>query len=236
MRAQVRERHARGCTVVKIMLSGGTMTPGTTPPHESQYSLEDLRVVVDEAHRLGLPVAAHGHGTAAIVDAVSAGVDSIEHVSFMTPDAGEANADAIAAVAASGIFASLTLGIDRAAGAPELPPEIATRAAAILGAYRELARRGAKVVLGTDAGTAPFKPHDVLPIAVAQLAALGVSPVDALAAATSRAADACGVGRRKGRVRVGADADFLAVAGDPRLDLAALRDVRAVFRAGIRVR
>lgn len=236
LRAAVRDRHARGCAVVKIMLSGGTMTPGTTEPHKSQFSRADARTVVAEAHRLGLPVAAHAHGVTAIRDAISAGVDSIEHVSFMDRDPGEASPADIDAVVASGVFASLTLGVDRSAGTFDLDPDFARRVGFIVNAYRELARRGAKVVLGTDAGIGPFKRHDVLPLAVAQLGALGVPAVDALAAATSRAAAACGLDGRKGRIRPGADADFLAVTGDPGRDLAALRNVRAVFRAGIRVR
>ncbi|WP_406323735.1 transposase family protein [Streptomyces sp. NBC_01637] len=62
LRAAVREHHSRGCAVIKIMASGGHMTPDSMPAYVSQYGLEDLRVVVDEAHRLGLPVAAHAHG------------------------------------------------------------------------------------------------------------------------------------------------------------------------------
>lgn len=158
------------------------------------------------------------------------------HVSFMSRGPGEASLADIDAVVASGIAASLTLGVDRAAGRFDHDPGFARRVGFILNGYRELAQRGARVVLGTDAGIGPFKPHDVLPLAVAQLAALGVPAADALAAATSRAAAACGLSGRKGRIQPGADADFLAVAGDPGRDLAALRSVRAVFRAGVRVR
>ncbi|NUS03374.1 MAG: amidohydrolase family protein [Nonomuraea sp.] len=77
----VRERHDRGCAVIKIMASGGQMTPGSRS-YITQYGQEDLRTVVDEAHRLGLPVAAHAHGNEAIMNALAAGVDTLEHVSF----------------------------------------------------------------------------------------------------------------------------------------------------------
>jgi imidazolonepropionase-like amidohydrolase len=163
--------------VVKIMMSGGNMTPGSAP-HESQYSPADLRIVVDEAHRLGLPVVAHAHGT----------------------------------------------------------PAIAKRMQAVHEAFGNLYKPGATIVLGTDAGIAPVKPHDVLPYCVSQLTAAGPSPSEALRAATGLAARACGVSDRKGRIEVGADADLLAVTGNPLDDLDRLLDVRAVFRAGARVR
>ncbi|WP_440098815.1 amidohydrolase family protein [Streptosporangium sp. H16] len=236
LRAAVRDRHERGCAVVKIMLSGGNMTPGSPPPHESQYSAADLRVVVDEAHRLGLPVAAHAHGTRAIGDALAAGVDSIEHATFVTADGVDADPVLLAAIAGSDVFVSVTIGVVPGDSPLVLPPEVAKRVQAVHEALRALYRLGARIVLGTDAGIMPAKPHDVLPYAIAQFTAEGPSPLEALTAATSLAAQACGVTDRKGRIAVGADADLLAVTGNPLDDLDRLRDVRAVFRAGVRVR
>lgn len=235
LRAAVRERHARGCAAIKIMASGGNMTPGSVAPHDSQYTLADLRVVVEEAHRLGLPVAAHAHGVAAIKDAVEAGVDSLEHVSFLTANGSNPDPDLLAAVAESDSFVSLTVGLD-----PRVPlpnnPAMSSQNNARLGAYRDLLKLGARVVVGSDAGIAPFKPHDVLPYGVSDLAQLGISPLDSLASVTSLAAEACGVDGRKGQITVGADADLLAVHGNPAEDPAALLNVQAVFRAGVRIR
>jgi imidazolonepropionase-like amidohydrolase len=233
LRAAVRERHARGCAVVKIMASGGNMTKGSAP-HKSQYSLEHIRAVVDEAHSLGMSVAAHAHGAAAIRDALTAGVDTLEHVTFMAEEGCDAPPDLLAAIARSGTFVSMTLGADPSA--PTIHEALKQLAAAVYATYSELHRLGAKMVVGTDAGIAPQKPHDVLPHAVATLPSLGVPPLDALVSVTSLAAEACGVDGRKGRVETGADADFLVVGGDPVQDLDRLRDVRAVFRAGVRVR
>jgi len=193
-------------------------------------------MAVAEAHRLGMRVAAHAHGTEAIRDAVAAGVDTIEHVSFMTEDGSHVDAGLVREIVDQDVFVSLTLGTQPAAGVPDLPPAIAARMAAIHHAYLVLYHAGANLVLGTDAGIAPFKPHDVLPYAIEQLADLGVAPVDALAAATSGAADACGAADKKGRIVEGADADFLVVTGDPVADLAVLHKPVAVFRAGVRVR
>jgi imidazolonepropionase-like amidohydrolase len=237
LRAAVRERYERGCAAIKIMLSGGNMTPNSVPPHESQYSLDDLRIVVEEAHRLGLPVAAHAHGTPAIRDALAAGVDSIEHASFMTAEGVDADPTLLAAIADSDIFVSTTIGVAPGDGTPFVPPPaMISRLQVMQEARRDLYKLGAKIVLGTDAGIAPIKPHDVLPYAVAQLTDDGPSSLEALATATSLAAEACGVSDRKGRIKVGADADFLAVTGNPIEDVDRLRDVRAVFQAGVRVR
>ncbi|MFE6946647.1 metal-dependent hydrolase family protein [Streptomyces chartreusis] len=234
LREAVQERHAHGCAVVKIMASGGNMTPGSAP-HESQYTLADLRVVVDEAHRLGLPVAAHAHGTAAIADAVEAGVDTIEHVSFLTADGSKPDRALLTAIADSSIFVSLTLAADPGVQ-HTLPPALAHQVDTMLGAYRDLHKLGAKLVVGSDAGIGAFKPHDVLPYGISGLEEIGISPLEALVSATRLAAAACGVEDRKGRIEAGADADFLAVNGNPLEDLARLRDVHAVFRSGIRVR
>ncbi|MFE9694817.1 amidohydrolase family protein [Micromonospora sp. NPDC005806] len=235
LRAAVRERHARGCAVIKIMASGGNMTPRSVSPYDSQYTLADLRVVVEEAHRLGLPVAAHAHGVAAIKDAVEAGVDSVEHVSFLTANGGNPDPDVLAAVAQSDSFVSLTVGRDPRAPLPN-HPTMTSQTNVMFGAWRDLLKLGAKVVVGSDAGIGPFKPHDVLPYGVSHLAELGISPLDALASVTSRAAAACGVDGRKGQITVGADADLLAVHGNPTEDPAALLNVQAVFRAGVRIR
>ncbi|MFF4244676.1 amidohydrolase family protein [Streptomyces sp. NPDC001822] len=235
LRAAVRERHARGCAVIKIMASGGTMTPDSVPPHASQYTLEDLRAVVDEAHRLGLPVAAHAHGGQAIKDALEAGVDSLEHVTFLSADGVDPVEEIVDAVAASDTFVSLSLGVDpRVAVTP--PKAMAAVVGKMSVTNRKLYRRGARVVIGSDAGIAPFKPHDVLPHGVAALTRLDVTPLEALKSVTSLAARLCRVEGRKGSIAAGADADLLVVRGNPAEDTAALLDVEAVFRAGVRVR
>ncbi|WP_351232329.1 amidohydrolase family protein [Streptomyces sp. NPDC002133] len=235
LRAAVREHHARGCAVIKIMASGGNMTPDSLPPHASQYGPEDLRAVVDEAHRLGLPVAAHAHGVQAIRDAVEAGVDSLEHVTFLTADGiASETADLIDAIVRTGTFVSLTLGLDPSK-ALQPPKGMAAHVNAILDTYSNLHKHGANVVIGSDAGIGPWKPHNVLPHGVADLARLGVAPLDALISMTSLAARLCRVEGRKGRITAGADADILVVNGDVEHDPAAVLDVQAVFRAGIRV-
>jgi imidazolonepropionase-like amidohydrolase len=103
--------------------------------------------------------------------------------------------------------------------------------------FRRLRAAGVPVICSSDAGIGPPKPHDVLPYGAAMMVNLnGYPTVEALRAVTSAAAAACGLGDRKGRIAAGYDADLLAVGGDPLADIDALREVRAVFRAGHRVR
>jgi imidazolonepropionase-like amidohydrolase len=234
LRAGVRERAERGCGVVKVMASGGNLTAGSRP-HESQYDRTALRLLVDEAHRAGLPAAAHVHGAQAVADAFEAGFDTLEHVTFFTADGVDADPAMLDRIAASGTVVSVTAGT--IPGAPALPPPIAQRVASILANHRRMFRAGAVMVPGTDAGLSPGKPHDVLPHALAALVdQIGMTPLQALRAATSVAAAAVGPAGAKGRLAAGADADVLVVRGDLVNDIGAVTDVAAVFRAGVRVR
>lgn len=232
--AAVRERHERGCAVVKIMASGGNMTVGSDPA-ASQFSSSQIRTVVDESHRLGMPVAAHAHGTGAIVDAVSAGVDTIEHASFWQQELRQLDQGMLRDLARSGTCFSVTLGFDKR-GAEHLPKRLQDHVARVREIMLHLIDAGAEMIVGSDAGIGLAKPHDVLPRAALDLVDFGMSPLRSLQAITSQAARACRVEGRKGRIQAGADADFLAVSGDPLQDLNRLRDVRAVFRSGRRVR
>ena len=228
----VRARVDRGCDVVKVMVSGGFLTP-TVPMWESQFSAGELRLVVDEAHRHGLPVAAHCHGIPAIEDAIDAGVDAIEHCTFMTSNQRcEPPDELIDRLAASGIAVSSTVG--RLSHVP-LPPLVAANQPALRDSRRRLHERGATIVAGTDAGIDLAKPHDVLPHAMAEFVDSGMAPLDALRALTSVAARVLALDARKGRLAKGFDADVLVVAGDPLADPAALASPVAVWHAGRRV-
>jgi imidazolonepropionase-like amidohydrolase len=231
VRRAVRERHERGVDVIKVMASGGNMTPGSRP-EASQYTVDELRALVDEAHGLGLPVAAHAHGTQAILDALAAGADTLEHFSFMTADDVDEIPDGLLDdVVARGTVLSLTLGLRPVPGSAP-PPGMLARMPKLVANVARIHRAGARIVVGTDAGIAPIKPHDVLRHALAHLAQIGADPAEALHAVTARAAAAIGLGDRKGRLAPGYDADVLVVDGDPLTDPAAIHRVRAVYVRG----
>jgi len=240
LRRAVRERAERGADVVKIMTSGGVMT-ANTDIHACQFGLDELVAVVDEAHRVGLPVTAHAHALAAIRQCVAAGVDGIEHCSFLTEHGVRTPPELAEAIAAAGIVVCPTLGHDLSWLAGPMPPALAALAKRggvtveqRLVQVGELLRAGITIVSGADSGINPAKPHGILPQAVVELVAAGASATTALASATGRAAQACGLADRTGRLRVGLDADLLLVDGDPTTDITAIRAVRAVVSRGRR--
>lgn len=226
--AGVDERIERGCDVVKIMATGGGLTP-TVPMWKSQFDRHQIIAVVERAHAAGIPVAAHAHGVDGIRDAVAAGVDTIEHCTFFTEAMHAAPPDDLLEVlAASDSALSATLGAtpDRV-----LPPLFEASMATIREAFGRVHEGGGTVLVGTDAGINAFKPHDVMPRAMAPLVDLGMTPLEALAAMTSRAADVLGL-PSVGRLAPGAAADIVAVEGDPLADPDDLTRVSHVWRAG----
>ena len=234
MRSAVREHVARGVDVIKIMASGGNLTPGSRP-EVPQYDPAVLGVAVQEAHRAGLPITAHAHGTAAVAEALVAGVDQLEHVSFMTADGVDPAPPALVAqMVERQVNLGLTVGFVPADGPPPPNPMLA-RLPALMANLRLLCEAGATITAGTDGGIGPGKPHDAVRWAVANLVAVGMSPAQALRACTSRAAAACGLQDRKGRLAVGYDADILAVEGNPLQDPAALHRITAVYVRGTRL-
>ncbi|MDQ3988231.1 MAG: amidohydrolase family protein [Actinomycetota bacterium] len=229
VRAAVGERVERGVDVIKVMATGGMLTPGWGL-HESQYGPAELRAVVDAAHAQGLPVTAHAHGPRGIADAVAAGVDGVEHGTFVTDTGVEPDAETIAAMARAGTFVGATEAW--LPDGPPLPPVAASRLEWCWENFVRMHREGVRIVCCSDAGIGPRKPHGVLPHGIMLFGSLGFTNAEALASATSMAAQACGLADRKGRIAPGYDADLVAVAGDPGQRLAAVLDVRAVFRAG----
>ncbi len=228
MIAAVCDRLERGCDVVKIMATGGFLTPAT-PMWKSQFGLEDLKLVVREAHAAGVAVAAHCHGLQGIGDAIDAGVDTIEHCTFLNESMHPAPAPALLdRLAASDTVISATIG-----STPDTvhPEEIERILPGVFDALSAVRSRGGQIVVGSDAGINPFKPHDVARYAIHDLHTLGMGPIEALQTMTRDGADALSL-PAKGRIEVAADADLMAVDGDPETDPDALTRVVQVWRAG----
>ncbi|TQN42978.1 imidazolonepropionase-like amidohydrolase [Blastococcus colisei] len=235
LREAVRERVDRGAGVVKIMTSGGVLTPDTDVL-ACQFSLGEMRAVVDEAHGHGLPVTAHAHGLAAVELAVESGVDGIEHCSCLTHTGARLPPALAERLVEAGTYVCPTVG--RVPGVAP-PPHVQARLAAIGSTFEdhlvhvvELVNAGITFLAGTDAGIGPSKRHGLVPMAVADLVACGAPATEALASATGLAARACGLQRRTGRLAVGLEADLLLVDGDPLIDVTALQRPRTVVSRG----
>ncbi|GGS78801.1 hypothetical protein GCM10010156_41910 [Planobispora rosea] len=235
LREAVRRRAERGADIIKIMASGGVLTPGTDTMRP-QFTDEELKAAVDEAHALGLPITAHAHALAAVRQALAAGVDGIEHCTCLTPAGVRLDDALLAALAGSGVAVCATLGSDPDVVVPPQVVMMAARAgiteAVLQEAVARLHRGGVRLVAGSDAGIGPAKPHGLLPATLDEYVRSGLPPASALAAATSVAAGACGVGGRKGRIRPGYDADLVVVGGDPTRDITAVARPLAVYLAG----
>jgi imidazolonepropionase-like amidohydrolase len=236
IRRAVRASVARGVDLIKIMATGGALTP-TTNPLKPQFTVAEVAAAVHEAHELGRTVTVHAHATVGMQLAVDAGADGIEHGMFWVDDGVRIDPALVDRIAESRTWICPTAGIrpDRQADNPP-PPAVAARLALFPTVLAALHAAGVRLVAGSDSGIAPVKPHDVLPFSIRAMANGGMSNLAALRSATSQAALACGVDNRKGQLAPGKDADILAVSGDPLTDLHALDQVRAVYRAGHRVR
>jgi imidazolonepropionase-like amidohydrolase len=228
LRAAVREEIRAGATAIKLVATGGVLTPGIT--HDfTAFTQEELDAAVDEARSWGRVVAAHAIGAEGIRRAVRAGVDSIEHGSLldaegarMMKERGTFHVPTISAIA--GIVEHTE---EVPAYAAEKGVAIAEKARA---AFGRSIRAGVRIACGTDAGT-PFNPHGNATREIVRMVAWGLSPIRAMRAATSDAAALLRLDDA-GRVAEGHPADLVLYDADPLQDVEAVLRPAAVWRAG----
>jgi imidazolonepropionase-like amidohydrolase len=238
LRRAVQERADHGVDIVKIMASGGANTPGSDASRP-QFTVEEIGAVVAQAHAAGLPVTAHAHALDAIRYALAAGVDALEHCTFITETGIDVDDTVVASLVESAIPVCPTLGFVPGGQPSPAVRELLRKAGSTNQSRPQIMARlhhaGVRLVAGSDAGISPGKPHGVLPESLIHLADGGVSTADVVASATSIAAEACGLTDRKGRLAPGLDADLLLLDGNPLADITTLRNVEAVYLRGRRV-
>jgi imidazolonepropionase-like amidohydrolase len=224
VRKAVRYQIKYGARVIKVSASGGVMSH-TGPAGARQYSTEELEAIVDEAHRAGLKVAAHCHGDEAIRVAVETGIDCIEHGSLMSDETMDL-------FIARGTFLVATTYLADGMDVSHAAPELQAKAAEVFPRARETIskaiRRGARIACGTDA---PAIPHGRNARELIALVNRGMTPLQALRAATTVSAELIDVSDR-GRLEEGLLADIIAVPGDPLSDISVTESVRFVMKGG----
>jgi imidazolonepropionase-like amidohydrolase len=225
---KVRQNIKYGADLIKICATGGVLSRGDDP-QASQYTLEEMQAIVADAHRLGRKVAAHAHGAQGILWASKAGVDSIEHGSYI-------NDEAIAEMKKNGTYLVPTLYLeDWMIEKGSLPPiyhqKMVDVSAVAKGNIKHAIQAGVKIALGTDAAVYPhgLNAHE-LDVYVNQM---GMTPLAALQTATVNAAELMGWTRKTGTLEQGKWADLIAVDRNPLEDVRVLQDVKFVMKGGV---
>ncbi|MBI1739668.1 MAG: amidohydrolase family protein [Candidatus Koribacter versatilis] len=226
---KTREIIKYGADLIKICATGGVLSKGDSPQH-SQYTLDEMKAIVTDAHRLGRKVAAHAHGAEGMRWASQAGVDSIEHGSYID-DA------AIAEMKKNGTYLVPTLYVGdwflENAEKIGTPPDLIAKGRDVMPAARKNVARafaaGVKVGFGTDAAVFP---HGLNAHEFAVMVKLGLTPLQAIQSATVNDADLLGWSDKIGTIEAGKWADIIAVDGDPLVDVTTLERVKFVMKGG----
>lgn len=230
VREQVRKNVKYDADLIKFCATGGVFSKGTKVGM-TQYTLEEMQAIVDEAHTHDRKVAAHAHGTEGIKRAILAGVDSIEHASFLDEEAIQMGIDRGVYFAIDIYNTEYTLERGEANGVPEeninKEREVGTRQRQ---SFTLAVDMGARVVFATDSGVYP---HGDNGKQFSRTVRFGMTPTQAIQSATSLTADLLGWEDRVGEIAPGMYADIVAVDGNPLDDIAELEDVDFVMKGGV---
>jgi imidazolonepropionase-like amidohydrolase len=234
VRRVVAEQVAAGAGVIKVIASGGVLTPGTSPD-EAQMTREELAAAVDAAQQAGRRVAAHAHGATGMKNAINAGVRSIEHATLLDDESG-------ALMKRYGVYMVPTLSAlaTTAACRPGcgIPESALVKAKSMTkrhqASFKAAHQSGIAIAMGTDAGT-PFNYHGENAQELERMVALGMTPMEAIVASTATAAQLIGIQDSVGTLAKGMEADLVILKGNPLRQIDGLRDrskIVGVMKAG----
>lgn len=231
----VRQVVKDGGDVVKLMVSGGVNSPGPEPA-PSEFTEAEIRAGIEAAHALGRKVAVHTHGNTAIRRCLEAGVDSVEHGVFMTPDLMEQmlKQGTFLVPTLSAPYYAVAEGLRRDPGNADHKKsgEVIARHRGVL---RRCAELGVKIAMGTDAGC-PFNPFAEVTFEMVLMVEAGLKPEQALLAATRGGAELLGLDRELGSLEAGKKASFIVLLRSPLEDIRAVTEDRMVYQNGKKIR
>lgn len=228
VRRKVRENKKYGVDLIKYCATGGVMSKGTNV-NNRQYTLDEMKAIVDEAHTLGMKVAAHAHGLQGIRMAIEAGVDSIEHSSLI-------DQETVNFAISKGVFLAMDIYVSDyilGEGAKNGIPEYSLEKERIVGKkqrenFKMAFESGAKMAFGTDAG---IYPHGKNARQFKYMVEWGMTPIEAIQASTINTAELFGL-NNIGEIKESFDADLVAVKGNPLDDITLLENIDFVMKEG----
>ena len=228
VRKKVRENRKYGADLIKYCATGGVMSKNTNL-NNRQYTLEEMKAIVDEAHTLGMKVAAHAHGLEGIKMAIDAGVDSVEHSSLI-------DQETIRFAISKGVFLSMDIYVSDyilGEGAKNGIPEYSLQKERTVGRkqrenFKMAVESGAKMVFGTDAG---IYPHGKNGRQFKYMVQWGMTEIEAIQAATINTAELFGLSN-VGEIKESYAADLIGIKGNPLNDIALLENVHFVMKEG----
>ena len=228
VRRKVRENKKYGADLIKYCATGGVMSKGTNV-NNRQYTLDEMKAIVDEAHTLGMKVAAHAHGLEGIRMAIEAGVDSVEHSSLI-------DQETVNLAIAKGVFLAMDIYVSDyilGEGAKNGIPEYSLNKERIVGKrqrenFKMAVESGAKMVFGTDAG---IFPHGKNAKQFKYMVEWGMKPIEAIQASTINTAELFGK-TNIGEIKETFDADLIGVKGNPLKDITLLENVGFIMKEG----